>query len=152
MAIDNMNFRENIMVNVAKMENFVDEKGHDAWKQGKKVYFLWQKRDFQKIPVIKGIFNTKQGSKGQKGYPCPPWVCTRSRLNKIHQSCQKLWPLPVCLENVYYGGNRNLAVFTPTSCMIPWVKTHSFHAANRHIDYQLLYIFNLLWLKENNHC
>ncbi len=44
--IDNKNFHENIMVNVDEMENFVDEKGHDAPKQGKKVYFLGQKREF----------------------------------------------------------------------------------------------------------
>ncbi len=48
-AIDNEDFHENIMVNVAKCGhdgNFVEEKGNDASKQGKKVYFLRQKRDF----------------------------------------------------------------------------------------------------------
>ncbi len=40
MAIDNKNFHENILLNVDEMEHFVDEKGYDASKQGKKVYFL----------------------------------------------------------------------------------------------------------------
>ncbi len=44
---------------------------HEASKQGRKWYFLHGKRAIPKLPVAKGIFDPKQGSKGQKGYSAP---------------------------------------------------------------------------------
>ncbi len=37
----------------------------------------------------------------------------------------------------YYPGDPCLAILTPVSCMIQWVKTHSPDAADWHIDCQL---------------
>ncbi len=74
------------MTNLAKIDNILDrgfsgqarifgstvkgQKGSDViWKKGrltseKGLLFRWKKENFKKIPVTKGIFDPKQGSKG----------------------------------------------------------------------------------------
>ncbi len=43
-------------------------------KTGLKGVFYMSEKGLLEITVTKGIFNPKQGSKGQKGYPCPPFI------------------------------------------------------------------------------
>ncbi len=70
------------------------EKGGLISEKG--LWLLCQKRDFQKIPVTKGIYNPKRGSNGQKGYPCPPWkyepqhdtISHKYNINTVTGSCQ----------------------------------------------------------------
>ncbi len=58
-------------------------KGPCGPKTGQKVVFLEGERG-PKIPFQKGFLTPKQGSKGQKGYPAPPWKYTVARLFPDH--------------------------------------------------------------------
>ncbi len=81
-----------------------------CFRKRAKWYFLNGKRAFPKIPVTKGIFDPKQGSKGQKGYLAPAClICHFCRFwIGWHKTWQEGWDELTWQRNIFLHSNKIL--------------------------------------------